>query len=41
MMEEIRNKKALDDALRAKLNSVIGEFKARFVAEQAPVQAHA
>src|SRR5499427_794652 len=33
MMEEIRNKKALDDALRAKLNAVIDEFKARFVAE--------
>jgi F-type H+-transporting ATPase subunit alpha len=33
--EEIRTKKALDDALRAKLKAVVEEFKARFVAEQA------
>jgi F-type H+-transporting ATPase subunit alpha len=33
--EEIRAKKALDDALRAKLKQVVEEFKARFVAEQA------
>ncbi|MGA2145799.1 MAG: F0F1 ATP synthase subunit alpha [Bryobacteraceae bacterium] len=33
--EEIRTKKALDDALRAKLKQVVEEFKARFVAEQA------
>jgi F-type H+/Na+-transporting ATPase subunit alpha len=31
---EIREKKALDDNLRAKLKSAIAEFKARFVAEQ-------
>jgi F-type H+-transporting ATPase subunit alpha len=31
---EIREKKALDDNLRGKLKSAIGEFKARFVAEQ-------
>ena len=31
----------LMDALRAKLTSVIEEFKARFVAEQAAVPAHA
>lgn len=30
---EIRTKKALDDALRAKVESVLKEFKARFVAE--------
>ncbi|MGO9966102.1 MAG: F0F1 ATP synthase subunit alpha [Bryobacteraceae bacterium] len=33
--EEIRTKKALDDALRATLKAVIEEFKARFVADQA------
>ena len=32
--DEIRNKKALDDALRARLKDAIAEFKARFVAEQ-------
>ena len=32
--DEIRNKKALDDTLRAKMKAAIGEFKARFVAEQ-------
>ena len=32
--EEIRTKKALDDALTAKITAVIKEFKARFVAEQ-------
>src|SRR5689334_11814224 len=39
--EEIRTKKALDDALRATVVSVIEEFKARFVAENRPVTAHA
>jgi F-type H+-transporting ATPase subunit alpha len=39
--EEIRTKKVLDDALRAKIVSVIEEFKARFVAENRPVAAHA
>jgi F-type H+/Na+-transporting ATPase subunit alpha len=39
--EEIRTKKALDDALRATVISVIEEFKARFVAENRPVTAHA
>jgi len=42
--EEIRTKKALDDALRDKLTAVIEEFKARFVAELQPAaagQAHA
>ncbi len=33
LWEEIRTKKALDDALTAKVTSVIKEFKARFVAE--------
>ena len=32
--DEIRNKKALDDNLRARLKDAIAEFKARFVAEQ-------
>ncbi len=33
LWEEIRTKKALDDALRSRITSVIDEFKARFVAE--------
>ena len=43
LWEEIRTKKALDDQLRAKIKSVIEDFKSRFVAEQqnAPVSAHA
>ena len=32
--EEIRTKKALDDALTAKVTAAIKDFKARFVAEQ-------
>jgi len=32
--DEIRDKKALDDSLRARLKDAIAEFKARFVAEQ-------
>ena len=32
--DEIRDKKVLDDALRARLKDAIAEFKARFVAEQ-------
>ena len=32
--DEIRNKKALDDALTAKLTEAIKEFKSRFLAEQ-------
>ncbi|SPE34214.1 F1 sector of membrane-bound ATP synthase, alpha subunit [Candidatus Sulfopaludibacter sp. SbA6] len=35
LWDEIRTKKALDDDLRAKVEAVIKEFKARFVAEQA------
>jgi F-type H+-transporting ATPase subunit alpha len=41
LWEEIRTKKVLDDALRAKLKAVIEEFKARFMAEQPAVAAHA
>jgi F-type H+/Na+-transporting ATPase subunit alpha len=41
LWEEIRVKKALDDALRAKLAALIQEFKARFVAEHSAVTAHA
>jgi F-type H+-transporting ATPase subunit alpha len=35
LWDEIRTKKALDDGLRAKVEAVIKEFKARFVAEPA------
>jgi F-type H+-transporting ATPase subunit alpha len=35
LWEEIRTKKALDDALRATLKAVIEEFKSRFVADRA------
>jgi F-type H+-transporting ATPase subunit alpha len=41
LWDEIRTKKALDDDLRAKISSVIEEFKARFVAERPAVSAHA
>jgi len=41
LWEELRVKKALDDALRAKLAAVIQEFKTRFVAEHPAVAAHA
>jgi F-type H+/Na+-transporting ATPase subunit alpha len=42
LWDEIRTKKALDDALRAKVVAVIEEFKARFVEELTPaVPAHA
>jgi F-type H+-transporting ATPase subunit alpha len=41
LWEEIRTKKVLDDALRANLKAVIEEFKARFVADQPAVAAHA
>ncbi len=33
LLQEIREKKALDDQLKAKLNTVLKEFKARFVAQ--------
>ncbi len=38
LWEEIRTKKALDDTLRARITSVIEEFKARFVAENVSTQ---
>jgi F-type H+-transporting ATPase subunit alpha len=41
IFEEIRNKKALDDALRGKLTGAIKEFKSRFVQDQKPVAVHA
>jgi F-type H+-transporting ATPase subunit alpha len=41
IFNEIRDKKALDDALRAKMKAAITEFKTRFVAEQSAVPAHA
>ncbi len=41
VMEEIAKRKVLDDALRAKVTAVIEEFKARFLAEQPAVSAHA
>jgi F-type H+-transporting ATPase subunit alpha len=41
IFNEIRDKKALDDALRAKMKAAIAEFKAKFVAEQSAVPAHA
>jgi F-type H+/Na+-transporting ATPase subunit alpha len=41
VLAEIREKKALDDDLRNKLHALIKEFKARFVAEQPAVSAHA
>ena len=39
LWDEIRTKKALDDALRDKVTKVIEEFKARFVAELQPAAA--
>jgi len=41
IFNEIRDKKALDDTLRAKMKAAIEEFKTRFVADQAAVSAHA
>jgi len=41
LLARIREKKVLDDDLRGELHAVIKEFKERFVAEQAPVTAHA
>jgi F-type H+/Na+-transporting ATPase subunit alpha len=40
VLDEIRNKKALDDELRGKMQKVLQEFKERFVAEM-PAAAHA
>jgi F-type H+-transporting ATPase subunit alpha len=33
LLKELREKKAMDDQLKAKINSLIGEFKQRFVAQ--------
>ena len=41
LLAKIREKKALDDALRGEMRAAIQDFKDRFVAEQAPVPAHA
>jgi F-type H+-transporting ATPase subunit alpha len=41
LLEEIKAKKALDDDLRSKLNSVIKEFKDRFLAETPAASTHA
>ncbi len=41
LWEEIRTKRALDDALRNNLVKVVEEFKARFVAEHSVAAAHA
>ena len=41
LLDEIRNKKALDDELRGKMQNVIKEFKDRFVAETPAATAHA
>src|SRR5579864_6963725 len=39
LWDEIRAKKALDDALRAKVNTILKEFKQRFVAQHATAAA--
>ncbi|MCU1232350.1 MAG: synthase alpha subunit [Candidatus Solibacter sp.] len=41
VLDEIATKKALDADLTAKVKAVIEEFKARFMAENAPAKAHA
>jgi F-type H+-transporting ATPase subunit alpha len=41
VLQEIATKKVLDDALRGKVTALIEEFKARFLAEQPAVPAHA
>jgi F-type H+-transporting ATPase subunit alpha len=39
LLQTIREKKAMDDALKAEVNTVLKEFKDRFVAEHAPAAA--
>ena len=39
MLQTIREKKTLDDALKGQINSVLKEFKQRFVAEHVPAAA--
>jgi len=41
MLDEIRNKKAIDDDLKTRLKAVIEEFKSRFVKETPAASAHA
>jgi F-type H+-transporting ATPase subunit alpha len=41
VLDEIAAKKALDADLTAKVKAIIEEFKARFLAENAPAKAHA
>ncbi len=41
VLDEIKTKKALDADLTAKVKGIIEEFKARFMAENAPAKAHA
>src|SRR5580692_4823332 len=36
LLQTIREKKALDDALKGQLNTIVKEFKAQFVSKQAP-----
>jgi F-type H+-transporting ATPase subunit alpha len=39
LLQTIREKKAMDDALKAEVNTVLKEFKGRFVAQHAPAAA--
>jgi F-type H+-transporting ATPase subunit alpha len=39
MLQTIREKKALDDALKGEINTVLKEFKERFVSQHAPAAA--
>ena len=41
VLDEIKTKKALDADLTAKVMRIVEEFKARFMAENAPAKAHA
>jgi len=41
VLDEIKTKKALDADLTAKVKGIVEEFKARFMAENAPAKAHA
>ena len=40
LLRTIAEKKALDDALKADLSKIVGEFKQRFVSEQQAASAH-
>ena len=41
ILNTLREKKAIDDQLKASINEMLKEFKARFVAEQQPAAAKA